>query len=379
MTEQGPIETKYKQIQRILATAIGEERLQIGSLLPSESELMRRFGVSRVTVRRALRDLVRDGLVEKRQGVGHIVRAAIPQPCIGMIYGNIQFEPEDSAFYRLLLAAYAAELARRNCRARLYYARSHHLHHGSGLADFKRDIQRGHLNGAIGAAWPAVETTDADLAREDRELLDFAVGKGISYSGNTSLPLPGTVGLDYRGMGYMGTAHFLARGLRRVALVCGSPQHEAVYLGYVDAMREHDQRVKPEWVCRANELSPAAGYAAFGKIWSAPERPEAVILSDDVLAQGVFTAILELGVDVPGQLQVATHCIKGSELFFTKSYVRLEIDPAEIAREVVDRLLAMIEQAPCGLDRTLIKAAVIPWEAMNSPAEKARMSQLIEV
>ena len=44
-----------------------------GSLLPSESELSARFGVSRVTVRRAL-ELVRDeGLIAARQGFGWFV------------------------------------------------------------------------------------------------------------------------------------------------------------------------------------------------------------------------------------------------------------------------------------------------------------------
>lgn len=44
-----------------------------GAALPSESELMRRHGVSRSTVRRALKTLVREGLLTSRQGVGTFV------------------------------------------------------------------------------------------------------------------------------------------------------------------------------------------------------------------------------------------------------------------------------------------------------------------
>ena len=44
-----------------------------GSLLPSESELSARFGVSRVTVRRALEVLRDEGLIAARQGFGWFV------------------------------------------------------------------------------------------------------------------------------------------------------------------------------------------------------------------------------------------------------------------------------------------------------------------
>jgi GntR family transcriptional regulator len=58
--------------------AVLEERIRSGSLaprsqLPSESDLCREFGVSRGTVREALRDLVAAGLVERRHGKGSFV------------------------------------------------------------------------------------------------------------------------------------------------------------------------------------------------------------------------------------------------------------------------------------------------------------------
>ena len=42
--------------------------------LPSESRLVHDYGVSLITVRRALHELVLDGLIERRQGVGSFVR-----------------------------------------------------------------------------------------------------------------------------------------------------------------------------------------------------------------------------------------------------------------------------------------------------------------
>jgi GntR family transcriptional regulator len=51
-----------------------------GSPIPKEEDLGTRFGVSRITVRRAVADLETLGLVEKRQGRGTFVRAGIPAP-----------------------------------------------------------------------------------------------------------------------------------------------------------------------------------------------------------------------------------------------------------------------------------------------------------
>jgi GntR family transcriptional regulator len=44
-----------------------------GERIPAEHELMRQFGVSRATVREALSELVREGLLERRQGFGTLV------------------------------------------------------------------------------------------------------------------------------------------------------------------------------------------------------------------------------------------------------------------------------------------------------------------
>jgi GntR family transcriptional regulator len=65
---------KYKQVRDELMRAIVAGEYPPGSCLPSEHELVRRFGVSRVTVRMAL-DLLRDiNLVYGHQGKGHVVR-----------------------------------------------------------------------------------------------------------------------------------------------------------------------------------------------------------------------------------------------------------------------------------------------------------------
>lgn len=78
-------------IQRNSAVSVAEQvRIAIGSeieagafkdgRLPSEAELCARFGVSRITLRRALGDLEAQGLVTRRQGMGTFIND--PEPIL---------------------------------------------------------------------------------------------------------------------------------------------------------------------------------------------------------------------------------------------------------------------------------------------------------
>lgn len=63
----------YAQIKEIIKQRILDGDYDIHERLPSESEMMKVFGVSRITVRQALRDLHTDGLVFSVQGKGTFV------------------------------------------------------------------------------------------------------------------------------------------------------------------------------------------------------------------------------------------------------------------------------------------------------------------
>ncbi len=63
----------YLQLRAWMEDNIYRQVWQPGELIPSETELMQRFGVSRTTVRQAIADLQVAGLVEKQQGRGTFV------------------------------------------------------------------------------------------------------------------------------------------------------------------------------------------------------------------------------------------------------------------------------------------------------------------
>ncbi|WP_042694494.1 GntR family transcriptional regulator [Azospirillum sp. B506] len=63
----------YLQLARHLRSLIVEGRLTDQDALPGERELAETFGVSRVTVRKALRELIAEGLLHQRQGAGTFI------------------------------------------------------------------------------------------------------------------------------------------------------------------------------------------------------------------------------------------------------------------------------------------------------------------
>jgi GntR family transcriptional regulator len=68
----------HRQLYLVLHDEIGRGVLGPGDALPTEQSLCDQFGVSRITVRRALADLVEAGLIERRHGVGSFVTERPP-------------------------------------------------------------------------------------------------------------------------------------------------------------------------------------------------------------------------------------------------------------------------------------------------------------
>jgi len=65
----------YARVETVLAGEIVDGGLKVCDQLPTEDSLIARFGVSRITVRRAIQNLVSRGLVEIRRGKGTFVAA----------------------------------------------------------------------------------------------------------------------------------------------------------------------------------------------------------------------------------------------------------------------------------------------------------------
>ena len=71
----------YEQVRQSLAAAIASGEYGPGDKLPSETTLATEMGVNRLTVRRAIEELSRAGLVQSRQGSGtYVARSVVRLP-----------------------------------------------------------------------------------------------------------------------------------------------------------------------------------------------------------------------------------------------------------------------------------------------------------
>lgn len=70
---------RYEQVAESLLDSIRTGKLPVGATMPGELELVSQFGVSRHTVREALRRLEALGLIGRHQGIGTVVKAREPQ------------------------------------------------------------------------------------------------------------------------------------------------------------------------------------------------------------------------------------------------------------------------------------------------------------
>ncbi|ACU36026.1 FadR family transcriptional regulator [Actinosynnema pretiosum subsp. pretiosum] len=146
-----------------------------GDRLPAERDLAARLGVSRATLREALKSLQDNGYVESRRGRygGTFITGDLPNPTSGA--AGVPWELTDALLLRAALEAGAAELAagtalsperRRDLRARQADCAE------AGLPDYRRKDSRLHLAIAEAAGSPSLTAAIADVRMRVNALLD---------------------------------------------------------------------------------------------------------------------------------------------------------------------------------------------------------------
>lgn len=98
-TGQGPL---YMRLRRVIEEAIANGSLQEGEALPTERDIAERADLSRVTVRRAVDDLVKQGRLIRRHGSGTFVA-----PPVSRVEQTLS-----------LLTSFTEDMARRGLSAR---------------------------------------------------------------------------------------------------------------------------------------------------------------------------------------------------------------------------------------------------------------------
>jgi DNA-binding LacI/PurR family transcriptional regulator len=149
---------------------------------------------------------------------------------------------------------------------------------------------------------------------------------GATLKWAQSLPLPlsalsmakfGPYGVhkDTRGMMEIAMQSLAERGCKSAGLITVHPMsstYEPYYNDLIEMAARFGLRLKNSWIRIPDtgivgfELA-RFGYQAFHELWSQPERPDGLLIEPDIVAEGAVSAILELGVQIPSQLQLVLH------------------------------------------------------------------------
>lgn len=85
----------YHQLYDILLQDIVSGAYAVGDIIPSESELMRQYGVSRATARKAMEMLANNGLIVKKRGYGSEVISSYPNASLRHVSSCIKKSVDD--------------------------------------------------------------------------------------------------------------------------------------------------------------------------------------------------------------------------------------------------------------------------------------------
>ena len=344
----------YQQVADILRREILPS-LQPGQRLPAETKLAVQLGVSVLTLRQALSALAQQGLIERRHGSGSYVAQAASELSVAIVT-LLSESPRDASFQARLFRMVGTHFSERGYRVR-HYAQPLQ----TDWSDFLQDVRAGRLAGAVFIAMNPGVLGDA----LDQKGLPFVV---------TADAFPHAVAIDQVNLIQTATRYLLERGCRKLALM----QWEGGVTArdceaFATVMAAYGAPVQEQWIRRAvDPAQPGSGWEQFREIWAArAEKPDGLLVTDDVILQDVALAILDLHIQVPGQLQIVAQTNKGSGVRYPFPVVALEIDPQEVATGLGEMLIKLMNrESVAALPRYIAPRLVLP-QPRPVPAQPA--------
>jgi GntR family transcriptional regulator of arabinose operon len=296
---------KYQQVHEILVGEIKSGRWKTGDRLPSEAELVRRFGASRITVGRAVRDLQLAGVVERRAGSGTFVKAAASTG--GLSFGLLIPDlGETDIFEPICQGMMGSPLARQHA---LLWGSLPGNPNSNAKGDRAWQLCRQYIERRVAGVFfaPLEHTPDKDHVNAGiAEALDEARIPVVLLDREV-LPYPrrgphDLVGIDNRRAGFLVTEHLLQLGARRIAFV-GLPNAAATVAareaGYREALFVRQATIDPALV---RLIDPVDMVAVRDLL--ANGRPDGIVCANDWTAARLQRSLIELGKSVPREIRL---------------------------------------------------------------------------
>jgi len=299
---------KYLQIVESLRSAIAAGQYRSGGRMPSEAELVRRFGVSRMTAVKAVQQLQQEGLLVRRAGSGTYVAEVInrQKPVFGLIIPDLGqteiFEPICKGMtgtpngsggapgWSLSWGHSAAPQTNKEMQAE-QLCQQYIEQHVSGVffAPLEFGPRRDQVNRRVLKALKAAQIPVI--------LLDRCV---LEYPARSEYDI---VGLDNRRAGYVMAEHLIRQGAKHIAFFAVEGSAETVddrIAGCREALFAHDLPMPGNMVIRCDP-----GDTAKIAVTLKARTIDALLCANDHTAARLMRSLHSLGIRIPDDLRIA--------------------------------------------------------------------------
>lgn len=358
----GPL---YLRIKGELAARLRSGEIPPGAPFPSERKLCEEFGVSAITVRRALLELVRDGLIYRQQGVGSFA-ASNGQPIRLLLvvhgFGGEDWRDRGDLFVPLIdgIIGEAWRYDTVFTLARL----SEDFPLGSYLASV---IDQGIADAVL--LRPLDDPSPADIELLEHNLLPYVYIKRRLPDRPTSCVMTDSVAA-----GRIMTEHLLQHGHRRIAFIGGRRAYsigDDLERGYKAALVAAGVSVEDSLIRRSGLVSQKDGHDLMLELLQdANERPSGVITHDDLMAVGACEAASELGLSVPEDLAVVGHDDHPVAQTHSPPLTTMRTSEVGYGRAAAKLVLDLVLGQRVGTHQVLVPQELIVRESCGSHAHK---------
>lgn len=331
----------YQQVRKHVLERISDGSWVPGELIPAEVKLAAELSVHRLTVNRVLTELAREGLLLRRRGAGTVLlRKSRPDPgegrkLVGLITGH-HFDPATNPFFGVIF-----ERLRKALKAQgiflLPMGDAHEVFGGGtqGMVVHRDLAALAMLGGPEGR-----ETT-----RRLEECGYPAMIIGVSeYEG----PLPHVETADEADAGTV-ARKLLALGHRQIVHINATPpmRIRTRLQGFLHACEEHGHALPFRYIVDAKGLEIRDGKEAMLGFLKLGLPFTAVFGAIDNLALGAMAALVESGIDVPGQVSVAGFDGIDAALHSIPLLSTMKVSRSSLAEQAAQCLVEMCAGRPC--------------------------------
>ncbi|QYJ16293.1 HTH-type transcriptional repressor PurR [Rubrobacter xylanophilus DSM 9941] len=287
----------YQQVRQDLLARIRRGEFPPGSLLPSENQICEQYGVSVTTARRAFLELVKEGVVRRRAGVGTMVASRIRRARIAFV--SIDYTGDAWRHIPSVIGEMFAGIGEHAWRRDAVLE----------IVGVEDEEAEGYLRRV--AERRPVDGLLLRVANDIRgEHLDVLERAGVPYV-LIKRHIPGrrmncVISDDVTGA-RIATAHLLELGHRRIGFVCGKPHlmlNRERLAGYRKALEEYGVGFDEGLVRHEDHFTTEMGYRAVRSLLERPPRPSAVFVASDTMALGGYEAVWDLGLRIPEDVSI---------------------------------------------------------------------------